>query len=368
MTTSEDTSSYRPKPSLAASRVGEIDLLRFIAAMLVVLFHYTFRGHAASNYSLNAYPAIAPLTKYGYLGVELFFLISGFVILMTASSGSLQKFVASRVARLYPAFWVCCMMTFSAILFFGNDRFAATVQQFLVNLTMLHEFVNVRSIDGVYWSLAVELKFYFLVALVLLFRQIERAEWFLGLWLVASIILEFIPVPRLRSWLIIDYAPYFAAGAICFLAYSRGWSWSKVFIIGVALVLALLGAMKSIESLEKTFSTAFDIGLIALLTCGIFGVMVLVASKKTAFLARRSWLVVGALTYPLYLIHQYIGYMLLNAMHTYMNVYVALCLVVTFMLFMAYAVNRLIEKPFSKPLQLFTGRALAKISILFTPK
>ena len=139
--------STTTKPS--ANRVGEIDLLRFLAAMAVVLFHYTFRGYAASNYSPMAFADISPVTKYGYLGVELFFLISGFVILMTASSGSLNKFIASRIARLYPAFWFGCTLTFIAIFIFGGERFSADVKQFLLNLTMLHEFIHVKSIDGV---------------------------------------------------------------------------------------------------------------------------------------------------------------------------------------------------------------------------
>ena len=62
-------------------RVNEIDLLRFIAALAVVFFHYAFRGYAADDLSILPYPLLAPLAKYGYLGVELFFMISGFVIL-----------------------------------------------------------------------------------------------------------------------------------------------------------------------------------------------------------------------------------------------------------------------------------------------
>ena len=71
-------------------RVNEIDLLRFVAALAVVFFHYAFRGYAADDRSIMPYPLLAPIAKYGYLGVELFFLISGFVILMTASRGSLR--------------------------------------------------------------------------------------------------------------------------------------------------------------------------------------------------------------------------------------------------------------------------------------
>jgi peptidoglycan/LPS O-acetylase OafA/YrhL len=69
-------------------RFYELDLLRFFAALAVVLFHHGFRGYAADHMTDMPYLSLAPAAKYGYLGVDLFFLISGFVILMTASGGS----------------------------------------------------------------------------------------------------------------------------------------------------------------------------------------------------------------------------------------------------------------------------------------
>ncbi|MDD5250387.1 MAG: hypothetical protein PHY45_15495, partial [Rhodocyclaceae bacterium] len=57
----------------AGTRVNEIDLLRFVAALSVVFFHYSFRGYAADAMSVMPYPLLAPFSKYGYLGVELFF-------------------------------------------------------------------------------------------------------------------------------------------------------------------------------------------------------------------------------------------------------------------------------------------------------
>src|SRR5215210_3755070 len=176
------------------SRVTEIDLLRFLAAFLVVLYHYTFRGYAADDMSIMPYPLLAPISKYGYLGVELFFLISGFVILMTASSGSLKKFTISRIVRLYPAFWVCCTVTFIVILLIGGERYSASFTQYLVNMTMLSEFLNVPDLDGVYWSLFVEIKFYALVALVLLVGRIHRAQSLLIMWLIITITLTVFPI------------------------------------------------------------------------------------------------------------------------------------------------------------------------------
>ena len=151
--------------SISRDRVTEIDLLRIIAALAVVFFHYTFRGYAAGDLSIMPYPLLAPIAKYGYYGVDLFFMLSGFVILMTASNGSITKFVASRIARLFPAFWICCTITFVAILLIGGKHFSASLSQYLINMTMLNGFFDVPSIDGVYWTLFVEIKFYFLVAL-----------------------------------------------------------------------------------------------------------------------------------------------------------------------------------------------------------
>ena len=68
-------------------RLYEIDLFRFFAAIAVVFYHYGFRGWMADDLSRVAAPGLAPLVQYGYLGVDLFFIISGFVILLTAGRG-----------------------------------------------------------------------------------------------------------------------------------------------------------------------------------------------------------------------------------------------------------------------------------------
>ncbi len=53
-------------------RLKELDLLRFLAALAVVIFHYAFRGYARGDMSVMPYPLLTEVAKYGYLGVELF--------------------------------------------------------------------------------------------------------------------------------------------------------------------------------------------------------------------------------------------------------------------------------------------------------
>jgi peptidoglycan/LPS O-acetylase OafA/YrhL len=222
----------------AKKRINEIDLLRFFAVIAVVFFHYAFRGYTADKMSVMPYP-LAPIAKYGYFGVHLFFMISGFVILMTASSGNLRRFIVSRVARLYPAFWVCCTITFAITMLIGAPRYTASVSQYLINMTMLSGFVSVKSIDGVYWSLFVELRFYALVGLIMLIGKINKAQLFLAVWLVICITLDVLNITKMRYLLIVDYAAFFIAGATFFLIWSKGLSPQRIAMIFGSLGLAL---------------------------------------------------------------------------------------------------------------------------------
>ncbi|MEK4129105.1 acyltransferase [Solibacillus sp. FSL W8-0474] len=81
-------------------RLTELDALRGLAALAVVIFHYTTRynelfGHEKSSY-LNF--------TFGHMGVNLFFMISGFVIFMTLRRiNNVKEFAIKRAFRLYPA-------------------------------------------------------------------------------------------------------------------------------------------------------------------------------------------------------------------------------------------------------------------------
>lgn len=168
-------------------RVNELDLFRFVAALSVVFFHYCFAAYATGRLTQSPNLTLSAVAKYGYLGVELFFMISGFVILMTASSGSFKGFFVSRFVRLYPAFWAACTLTFVVAFWFAKDRPSVTFGEYLVNLSMLSGFFGVPSVDGAYWSLFVELRFYGLVGLVLILGRIRNAQLLMGFWLAGSV-------------------------------------------------------------------------------------------------------------------------------------------------------------------------------------
>jgi peptidoglycan/LPS O-acetylase OafA/YrhL len=85
-------------------RFQELDALRGIAALLVVVFHFTMHR-----------PQSELGFKYGITGVDLFFIISGFVIFMSINNvNSAKEFVVNRITRLYPTYWACVTTTYIA--------------------------------------------------------------------------------------------------------------------------------------------------------------------------------------------------------------------------------------------------------------
>lgn len=352
--------------NMTKNRVNEIDLLRFLAALSVVLYHYSFRGYAANGMSIMPYPLLAPLAKYGSLGVELFFMISGFVILMTAADGSLKNFIISRIVRLYPAFWACCTITFMAIVLMDDPRFSASMGQYLVNMTLLSKFFKVPSIDGVYWSLFVEIRFYALVAFILLIKMIRQAQLFLIFWLLLSVVLVVIPVDKLRYIFIVDYSAYFIAGSTFFLVWSRGLSLQRCFIIISSWCLAIYQSSKYSIGFEKQFNTILDCYMVYGVITMFFVIMFLISMRRTGFIGRNRWVLVGVLTYPLYLLHQNIGFMIFNFAYPAINNHILLWGTIVLMLVVSYSVNMFVERRFSLPMKSTLNRLFNSIHRLTT--
>src|SRR6476659_1785392 len=174
------------------ARFPELDLLRFLAACAVMLFHYTYLGPQNHVWTAS-FPLLGQIFKYGYLGVDVFFILSGFVILLTAYEKDAVGFTVARMVRLYPAYWICVTLTAVGTVVAGATHKPVTTSEYVANLTMVQSFLGIRDVSGVYWTLAVELQFYFLIFLVLLTGQIRRLGLLLGMWLFASILLSFLP-------------------------------------------------------------------------------------------------------------------------------------------------------------------------------
>lgn len=342
-------------------RFYEIDLLRFIAAALVVMFHYTFRGYAADAMTVVAYPGLGQIFRYGYLGVDLFFMISGFVIMLSARHANARKFLISRITRLYPAYWFGVSLTALVTLFWGGARYHVGLFQYLANLTMAHSLLGlpVEDVDGAYWSLAVELKFYLLIFMILIFGLLDKFKYFLIAWLLITVLLlSYDHFPMANFWLFPQWSAYFIAGAILSYIREEGLNIRKGMLLIACYVVALQQAEARAAIYSLHYQALLDPRWIALIISAMF--LLLLAISCGWLRLRGSLLIVqlGAMTYPLYLMHQNIGFMLMNHLYRHLEKHVLLLLAIIVMLSLAYAVHHWIEQPYSAKLKTHLRRIL----------
>ncbi|RZL04608.1 MAG: acyltransferase, partial [Hymenobacter sp.] len=262
-------------------RYGEIDLLRFLAALAVVFFHFTFRGFHADQLSPVEYPVLGSVFKYGYFGVDLFFLISGYVVLLSAQGKTLGQFFTSRVTRLFPAYWVACTFTFVVVRLFGpaphtpgwSPILDAPVHEYLVSMTMLQRFFGVPDLDGVYWTLSIELVFYFLVALLISFGWLRHLLLVLAGWLMYCAVIG--PVDNGSPFAFLLFprvAPFFIAGmAFYLLQTSQAARWKLYGLLLVAYLLCLRAARAELHQLVPMYQTPFSLVVTWLLVTLFFG-------------------------------------------------------------------------------------------------
>jgi peptidoglycan/LPS O-acetylase OafA/YrhL len=294
-------------PSLARQRLVELDGLRGIAALGVLLFHFTTRydtlfGHRG-----------APLVSFpkAPFGVELFFVISGFVILMTISrTETVWDFVASRFGRLYPAYWAAILLTFgivSATSMWPHGQ--PGLRDVLINTTMLQDFVGAQSVDGVYWTLQIELMFYGLIAALFVFRMIRHIEVLAAGLLVLSLadwaltrsgFAATTAGAAIYDLLILVLAgrriEFFITGMMLYLCWKSGFTVTRLATIGFALVVT------GIES--DWVTAAIHAGVVALVGAAMLGLITPLRSRPVVFL--------GFISYTLYLTHQFIGFVVIH--------------------------------------------------------
>jgi peptidoglycan/LPS O-acetylase OafA/YrhL len=173
-------------------RIQILDYARFVAAMFVLLFHYTNNGISNGKITaISIVPDIAGITRFGYLGVHLFFIISGYVIFYSAFNKSAAQFAYSRAKRLFPLFWIAVISTYLFQKFFSNsDLLSANMNQFLANLTMIPGVFGQKNMDGVYWSLVYELKFYLLIFVLLMFGKRSHLHYYSIAWILYVILVS----------------------------------------------------------------------------------------------------------------------------------------------------------------------------------
>jgi peptidoglycan/LPS O-acetylase OafA/YrhL len=294
----------------------------------------------------------------------MFFTISGFVVLLSAWGRRPREFVISRIVRLYPAYWAAVTITAVVAITLSRGLFKVTPVQYLANLTMFNALPNIANVDVVYWTLWAEIRFYLLV-FVLAWIGITRARvvTVLWLWLAATAVIEAHVGPAglaAGADLIVQsqWSHYFIAGMALCLIYRAGLSWPLGAVLVITYGNAVYQAINFARRVSGRYHQALHPAVIVAIITVIFIVMTLIAVRATRQLGRPWFAVAGALTYPLYLVHAYIGFVLFNRFGDGADRWVVLAAMVAGLSGAAYAIHQLVEVRFAPRLK----RALVRLA------
>ncbi|NXY98361.1 acyltransferase [Streptomyces sp. BR123] len=282
---------------------------------------------------------------YGWLGVELFFIVSGFVICMSAWGRTTGEFAVSRVSRLFPAYWAAVVFTSTVLFVWPEVRGVKAFSDVVVNLSMLQGGMKVPHIDHAYWTLFVELKFYVLFAIVILRGVTYRnCVVFCAVWTLAGIVAPTAGNGLLSFFAIPSFSPYFIAGTAFYLMRRFGPNTVLWTIAGLQFLLAQSHVHRMITNLGRT--AAFETPAWpahAIIACGF---LVMAGIALGAFdRIRWRWLThAGAVTYPLYLIHMRAGLTLIHHLRHVVAPVPLVLGVTAVMTVLAWVIHRLVER------------------------
>jgi peptidoglycan/LPS O-acetylase OafA/YrhL len=321
-----------------------LDPLRFGAALSVAVFHLMFWSWARSSINVPPgfehyvaadvqFPSAAPFTWFGWVGVEVFFVISGFVIANSASKSSATEFLFSRALRLYPAVWVCSTLTFIVLLLFASGAASEFIFPYIRAMLLIPKGIRGQWIDCIYWTLAAEMAFYGLVFCTLLTKKItlRHLAWGLTIYsgvfnafallvlsgVIRSDILYFVVlmfrVPC-AAWLLC-HGCFFALGIWLFISANRKLTTLEQFAVAVTFLSGCAEIFYFSSFLLTNIPAISDQSAIVPIVVWAAAVFLIAAaanrsrrSTGTASPDAAGYLrTLGLITYPLYLTHNVIG-------------------------------------------------------------
>jgi peptidoglycan/LPS O-acetylase OafA/YrhL len=329
-------------------RIQEIDALRGFAAIAVVLFHFAL-GKDEIKYGFNI----------GSTGVDLFFIISGFVIFLSIQkSKNWNVFLWNRAVRLYPAYWACVTITTGLIIlknqsiYFTKHAFECSnniLLKYLANLTMFNYYLKFDYIDQPYWTLTIELCFYLLIAAFLFTKLIKYIETIGAFLSICCFIFSFHFIAHnifghkiIMFIALLKYFPLFYSGILLYLMKFETLTPKRFCFFLLTMVFQCYifynnGSLFFLNFYEYATS----------LVC-IYSLFILYLFNKLSFIINNTTVWLGKISYSLYLIHQYLGVSIILPFLMGilgLNFWVSILLALILLLALATAIHRYIEKP-----------------------
>jgi peptidoglycan/LPS O-acetylase OafA/YrhL len=283
-----------------SGRISIIDSFRGIAALSVIFFHVFNRlGYNQVNFGLT--------------GVDLFFMISGFVIFLSLSkSDSWKVFVAGRIARLYPVYWTCVTIT-AILIFLQTGAGNGLLKNYLFNLTMFQNYFKVPHLDFPYWTLIVEMQFYIFMLFLYRVSLLQKIEipgmlMCLAVIIYGTVIRHYMPSFFHfinNAFPLMNHFPLFFAGIVFYkLKFSNDNRLLRWLLVAACFLLSFYIFNFNDRSNFLPTGYIYTIAVYFLLFT-----LFVVRENVLSFL--QPFVFFGTISYSLYLIHQYFAFNIL---------------------------------------------------------
>jgi peptidoglycan/LPS O-acetylase OafA/YrhL len=303
------------KTELYRRHYRNFDILRFAAAMWVVCYHYGYQGWHLGRITNHLEPGLPGQVAFlGFLRVTVFFGISGYFLVEVSKGRTWQKLLMARVLRIAPAFWIALTVSAISLILLGSTQ-TPTIPQWLANFTLLPQIFGLEFVDGAYWSLVYEVVFYCWVVLLVGLGVFHRHLLVITMiWLLISMTnLIWFENSAIERVLITTHSTGFIFGMLLSHIRTHGRNWANVTVLIIAMFVMVpaiehfAGGPASPEyflSQSHLINFLFPVFMFALLSACIYLPDIPISNSMALYL--------GGLSYPLYLVHQEIGYALIG--------------------------------------------------------
>ena len=295
------------------------DIIRSGSALFVVFYHYTYRY-------FEIFTENSPYTmfQYGYLGVPIFFILSGFLISKSLENEtSLKIYMMKRFLRIYPTYIICMILTFIVTKYFFITERTVSNLDFVLNFFVISDYIGGHYVDSAYWSLAIEVLFYIIAPVLVSKKYLFPVLIFISF---SNIYLSqyIFNVITLFNWINFFFLGY--------LFYSKCIKYKFIFYV---LVFYNIYVYFGIPHLIISILSIILFNLNMNVSLPIYVVKVIQFS--------------AAVSFPLYLLHQNIGYFLIHEIYkiSSMSSHLVIILVVFISYFLSYLIHITVEKKFS---------------------
>jgi len=281
-----------------------LDLLRLIAALGVVLAHWTWSPEwVHANFQGNpmeVFGNLSQLSRYGFLGVPISFMISGAVVIRSAINKNPVDFLKARAVRILPLYYLALSISAGVKFIFGEESVSSIIRDSVKSALLVVPISGANWLNPVFWTLSLEVQFYLIiVCAVLFFKIIKISDCFIPFaFLALCFIPQIVAIPIFSSLQLIAYLPFFLIGIVASSVQSRK---GKFVAVAYIFILCLQGTRSLIRSSDMSNRSGSTIFLVLLFTSlflvGSFWIL------KLRMLYSKRLLVLGLMTYPIYLFH-----------------------------------------------------------------